>query len=506
MLENSYEELKEKKNLRENLSMLRGALKETEAKIKLRELAGDGSILLELLMDEEPKVRKNAALLLGDLELLNAAAPLLAAYRQETKLFVKSSYLSALGKLSVNEYLPVFKDRLRTLTAIEPAESEKKHINEEIRELEKIITGAEGISHHTFSGFQKEHKMLLTVSHKQRDAVLRELIECSPTVRRKVELHPLGVLVTSGEVLPFIRLRTYREFLFPIHSREKIEQKPEAAAKAVFQSDLLVFLEECHQQKVPFYFRLELKSRMELDKKSSFAKKFAAELERLSGRRLINSTKDYEVEIRLIETREGTMIPFLKLSTLPSTRFSYRRNVISASIHPASAALLVQLSMPYLKENAQILDPFCGVGTMLIERDIRVPAREKYGIDIYGEAIEKARENTALSGTLIHYIHRDYFDFKHDYRFDEIITNMPVKGRRSKEEMDDFYGQFFEKSKSILAADGIIILYSNEAGFVKKQIRLHAEYKLLQEFCIREKDHFYLFIIGIRGNKNGIFN
>ena len=37
-----------------------------------------------------------------------------------------------------------------------------------------------------------------------------------------------------------------------------------------------------------------------------------------------------------------------------------------------------------LKENAQILDPFCGVGTMLIERDIRVPAREKYGIDIFG--------------------------------------------------------------------------------------------------------------------------
>ena len=30
---------------------------------------------------------------------------------------------------------------------------------------------------------------------------------------------------------------------------------------------------------------------------------------------------------------------------------------------------------------------------MLIERDILVPAREKYGIDIFGDAIDMAREN-----------------------------------------------------------------------------------------------------------------
>ncbi len=60
--------------------------------------------------------------------------------------------------------------------------------------------------------------------------------------------------------------------------------------------------------------------------------------------------------------------------------------------------MLVALAEPYLKENAQILDPFCGVGTMLIERDIRVPAREKYGIDIFGEAIRGARENASYAG------------------------------------------------------------------------------------------------------------
>ena len=73
---------------------------------------------------------------------------------------------------------------------------------------------------------------------------------------------------------------------------------------------------------------------------------------------------------------------------------------------------------------------------MLIERDIAQPAREKYGIDIFGPAIEGARENASLAGEKINFIHRDYFDFKHDYLFDEIITNMPVRGRQSRGEMD----------------------------------------------------------------------
>ena len=82
---------------------------------------------------------------------------------------------------------------------------------------------------------------------------------------------------------------------------------------------------------------------------------------------------------------------------------------MATSIHPAMAATLVKAAEPYLKEDAQILDPFCGVGTMLIERDIAVPAREKYGIDIFGDAIEKAKRNTALANCRVNYIQRDFF-------------------------------------------------------------------------------------------------
>ena len=53
----------------------------------------------------------------------------------------------------------------------------------------------------------------------------------------------------------------------------------------------------------------------------------------------------------------------------------------------------------------------------------------------------------SLAGEKINFIHRDYFDFKHDYLFDEIITNMPVRGRQSRGEMDALYASFSKNQK-----------------------------------------------------------
>ena len=132
---------------------------------------------------------------------------------------------------------------------------------------------------------------------------------------------------------------------------------------------------------------------------------------------------------------------------------------------------------------------------MLIERKIAVPAREIYATDIFGDAIIMGRENAKIAKTGINFIHRDFFDFKHDYKFDEIITDMPVRGKKTRAEMEEFYVKFFDKAAQILEHDGIIVMYSNEIGFVKKQLRLRSEYRLLQETCILDKKDFYLFVI-----------
>ena len=61
--------------------------------------------------------------------------------------------------------------------------------------------------------------------------------------------------------------------------------------------------------------------------------------------------------------------------------------------------------------------------------------------------------------------------------------------------MDDFYRDFFEKSKEILAKEAVIIMYTNEIGFVKKQLRLQKNYRILQETCMQPKTDFNLVII-----------
>ena len=88
---------------------------------------------------------------------------------------------------------------------------------------------------------------------------------------------------------------------------------------------------------------------------------------------------------------------------------------------------------------------------------------------------------------------------ENDYLFDEIVTNMPVRGKMTKEELDRLYARFFDKATEILKKNAVIVMYTQETGFVKKQLRLHREYMLLQEYCMQEKTGFSLLIIGVRG-------
>lgn len=103
-----------------------------------------------------------------------------------------------------------------------------------------------------------------------------------------------------------------------------------------------------------------------------------------------------------------------------------------------------------------------------------------------------------MAGEQINFIHRDFFDFKHDYLFDEIVTNMPVRGKMTREQLDRLYEKFFRKALTILEKEAVIVMYTGEIGFVKKQLRLHREFSLLEEYCMQSKAGCYLLIIGVK--------
>lgn len=481
------EEIKQGINVRANLIALRKELKQATIQ-QAKSVNAEVGLLKELLQHEDPKVRKNVALLIGDIYKQELIEDLYQAYIQEKTMFVRSDYLKAMSQLDFSAYQEKLQARLEEMKQQEVAEEGQKHYREEMTALQKMVLLHTTKEKHTFTGVKHKYDVILTTNRNFREVTAKQVSG------KQITLVPLGVKVRQADVVELQKVRTYRDLLFVLNV-QTAGPEPKAAAEALAKSDLLELLERAHGIAGPFYFRISIGGPMPLDKRSTFIKKCSFELEQKSGQKLINSASDYEIEIQLLERKDGTFLPLVKMHTWKDNRFSYRKESIATSIHPSAAALITELAKPYLKENAQVLDPFCGVGTMLIERDKAVEADPVYGIDIFGEAIQKARENTALADKEFYYIQRNFFDFRHEYLFDEIFTNMPVRNKKTREEQEELYGKFFRKAAEVLKVGGVMVLYSNEKGYIKKQLRLREEWKLVKEFCLNEKEDFSVYII-----------
>lgn len=491
MIDMLFQQIVKNEDTRAALSAVRAEIRDKAGYFRAKELFGGGKILEPLLGSEDAKTRKNTAALLGDLGIEEASKAIYRAYQNEDTLFVRPALLQALNKIDPYPYLSELKERYDLLCASEIKEDEKKHIREEIHILEQILRKEGKEVHHTFTGWEQRHTILLTTNARYADVTAEQF------TAYRMGTNSLGVQAVVDSLREIVEIRTFRELLFPIGLGVKLTMSdgPEAFGEAVAGSKLLALLIRCHKEPAPFYFRIDLKGGIPLDIRSRYIRRAAAVIEEKSGRKLLNAPGEYEFELKMVFDKNRNIHLFLRMTTIPMERFSYRNETIAASIHPSLAALLVALAKPYLKKNAQVLDPCCGVGTMLAERHKLLKLREIYAIDIFGEAVAKARVNLDTAGMRVNFIHKDYLDFKHEYLFDEIIANMPMRGKRTKEEQDAFYRGFFDKSEELMAKGGVMLLYSNENGFVKKQLRLHARFGLLKEFLISEKEQFYFYVI-----------
>lgn len=511
MVQKIWTEILEKKEVRQNLSRLREAIKDDRKKERMKELAKEQELVLESLLEhEDPKTRKNAALLIGDLQLSSLQLALWRAYEKEQTLFVKGSYLAAMQKMDMTAFLRPLKERVQELSKREVEEENRKHIREEMQQLDKLILSIEGVKKHTFTGWQKESEVILLANRRHLDAVLEEIRELPDITVADARLMNAGIRMKITDFRQLMEVRSWQEVLFLVGGMKTCDKDPKKAAQTLADSELCQFLQERHKEEGPFYFRAEVKlqekegktagnprekERLLLEEKLRFVKTFAAELEMRTGRKLINSTTDYELELRLVENKEGRFNVMVKLFTLKDERFSYRKEVIASSIRPVNAALLVQLSKEYMKEDARVLDPFCGVGTMLIERQKKIGADTLYGLDSFPQAIEKARRNTENAKLVIHYVNRDAFTFTHEYLFDEIFTNMPfVQGSKTTPEIYDIYCRFFEFAGKLVRIGGVIALYTHDKTYVDR-LYPEAGMELLKKCQINVKEDTWLYLL-----------
>lgn len=483
-------------NTRENLSKLRQEIKNDDNMNELFELVDENiEGMCGLLSNDDPKVRKNAALLMGELDMSDFLEALVEGYKKETQLFVKSAYLDALKSFDYNEYIPFFKARVDELMTTELTDDNKKHISEEIKALTELIVAVEGITKHSFRGWKvpKEPLECILITNKLNKDVTEAQI-----TGEDVEIIPYkaGVRFKSNN-LRFLRdVRTYADVLFVIPDFKACEFDPENTAKSLAASGLIDVLERTHTGKVPFYFRIELKSNLDAEKKGKFIRRLSSELEYLTGRKLVNLPSDYEIEIRLIESKDNKLNALLKLYTIEDERFGYFKEHVSASIKPVNAALVCELGKEYMKENARVLDPFCGVGTMLIERHRMLAADTLYGLDINSDAIMKAKINTEAAGLIAHYINRDFFTFTHEYPFDEIITDMPFSlNSKVISEIELIYKKFFHYVGNVLSENGRVFMFSRNPLLAAKYAKQNG-YIVLKECVISEKDDVRFFVFG----------
>lgn len=447
----------------------------------------------DLFGHEDAKVRKNAANLVGIFGLQEFVDKLYDAYEKEQTRFVKSAYLAAMTQLDASDYEDQLKKRYEELLEYRPTPEEQKHVGEERKLLHQLLADMDAIDHHKFCGWKKRQDVIFTTEKSLR-ANLSAKLQRKSKLGIQVTDHPYGVRARTTELGMMSQIRCYRELLFVLNTK-LVSSDVEKLAAELAASNMYQLTSENHEGKGPFYYRIELRGRFTLEEKSKFTNRLANLLDEKLGGRMRNSTGNYEVEIRLMQLKDGGFYPCLKFYTIADDRFSYRKESLSTSLHPSLAASLVELAKAYYSEDSTVLDACCGVGTLMIERQKRLPVYDAYGVDIYGEAIRAAKINAAAAQIECNFITRSITEFTTKHTINEVFADLPERGKKTKEEHDLFYKKFFDKMQEVLAAKGYLFLYSDEAGIVKKYLRLHPLFSLKREFAIRPKEGKVFYII-----------
>jgi tRNA G10 N-methylase Trm11 len=437
------------------------------------------NVLYRALKSDIKKLRKNTAILLGRLikhdksHITSDVFNLIEALENEEVLLVVPSIILALG-VCKNEAAYRAIDEYKI-----PPSCIKKHENE-IRQA--IVKAKENYSEnamHEFIGLGKPYEFEIRTAMNMAFALHTELTD---NLFFTKEHTPSSVIVTTDDYERLFTIRLFREILLPIG--EKIELTAEKIAKAFVEKGI-PFIIDAHTMSAndeysPFRYRIELKCTKKL-RRNEFISEIVSEIHRLNPRCVENSVSNYEVELRIEQTKQATCNLYIKLFTVPDTRYEYRLLTLPASIAPANAAVLVRSG--HMKRDARVLDFCCGSGTLLIERHkvFEFPVKEIVGVDISSQAISIAKKNLTAAGiknfTLINCDCRSYHPQE---TFDEIYANLPFGNRvGSHSENLDLYKSILDILPHWLNDEGTAVLYSMEGELLKSLLKSNKHLRLI---------------------------
>jgi len=477
-------------NPRALLSVIRDILKKEKPRGMFKRTIGNSKEKLSnLLKHSDPKVRKNVCGVIGELGDSSYLEALYDAYNSEDKLFVRYSYVLAIGNCGSakdgEKLKKMFEDVVENEKANAGGETlitTNKHINEEKLALTRAIDKLSPTVRHDFKGFEVPVPMLLTIMNYQYQLTLTELDD--KWIEGK--LVDDGILICEKDLDKIYTLRTFYELLYPMEGCENLEFDYKLIAAEIINANIVGFLNQCHvnDSDDPFGYRIEFKTIDSSRERSEFVKNLAREIDELSNGNLRNSPSSYEVEIRILE-RDNLCNIYIKLYSFKDTRFDYRKNDLATSINPITGAIVIKSIERWLKADSKVMDPFCGAGTMLIERSKIGESKSLTGVDIYREAISAATINSKLAHVEIDLIADDILEFIPYGQFDEMITNMPFDNKSTTHnKYAQLYTEFVSKIAGFVRPGGMAFIYTIEKQLFRDVLLGHDELELLQEIKI----------------------
>jgi tRNA (guanine6-N2)-methyltransferase len=164
----------------------------------------------------------------------------------------------------------------------------------------------------------------------------------------------------------------------------------------------------------------------------------------------------------------------------------YRIRETRSSLNPAIAFAMNHLAS--LDDDDRVLDPCCGLATLLIERQLIKPCI-CIGVDIDPRALEGAKENILAAEVEILLMHGDIRDkkFPNNY-FTKIISNLPYGIHSgSREKNKQLYRFLSDEAINWLQVGGKAIFLTNAKGLLRNCFTFNPSWKLISETSLQLK-------------------